>query len=126
MIARAIIRVLINAVALAAAAHIVTGIHYVGLSSLLVMALIFGLVNAFIKPVIKILSCPLLILTLGLFTFIINAFMLLLAGWIAESLGIHFGVDGFVPAFLGALIISIISLLLSFLVPSKRRETDER
>lgn len=124
MIARAIIRILINAVALAAAAHFVTGIYYVGIPSLLLMALIFGLVNAFIKPVIKVLSCPLLILTLGLFTFIINAFMLLLAGWIAETFGVHFGVRGFIPAFWGALIISIVSLLLSFLVPSKRQEEE--
>src|SRR5437867_1186900 len=109
MIARAILRVLINAVALAAAAHFVTGISYVGIPSLLIMALIFGLVNAFIKPIVKILSCPLLILTLGLFTFVINALMLLLAGRIAESFAVHFFVAGFVPAFWGALIVSIVS-----------------
>lgn len=122
MIMRALVRTLINAVALAAAAHFVTGLHYSDIPSLLIMALIVGLVNAFIRPVVKILSCPLLILTLGLFTFVINAFMLLLAGWVAETFGVRFYVDGFIPAFWGALIVTIVSLLLSVFVPSKRRE----
>ena len=123
MLTRLIIRLVINAIALAAAAWAVNGIHYVGLGSLIVMALIFGLVNAIIRPVVRILSFPLLILTLGLFTFVINGLMLLLSSWIAGLLSVQFSVDGFFPAFWGALIISIVSIILSIFVhPPKHEE----
>src|SRR5438093_6403848 len=90
MLARLVLRLLINACALAAAAHFVSGIGYEGYSSLLAMALIFGIVNTMIRPVVTVLSCPLLILTLGLFTFVINGAMLYLAGTIAAVLGLRF------------------------------------
>jgi putative membrane protein len=80
---------------------------------LLIVALIFGLVNAIIRPVLIVLSLPLEILTLGLFTFVINAFMLLLTSWIAQGMGLAFRVDGFLVALLAALIISIVSFVLS-------------
>ena len=121
---RLIVRLLINAAALAAAAWAVDGIDYQGYGSLALMALVFGIVNALIRPIVMILSCPLLVLTLGLFTFIVNALMLLLAGSLARMFGIAFTVDGFVPAFLGAIIISIVSIILSLVLPHRRREEE--
>jgi len=123
MLMRLIVRLLINAAALAVAAWAVPGIHYEGGGALALMALVFGIVNALIRPIVMVLSCPLLILTLGLFTFIINACMLLLAGSLAKMSGIPFFVDGFGAAFLGAIIISVVSIILSLLLPNpKRRE----
>ena len=121
MLMRLIVRLLINAVALAAAAWAVPGIHYQGYGALALMALVFGFVNALIRPIVMALSCPLLILTLGLFTFVVNALMLLLAGRLANILGIPFFVDKLSSAFLGAIIISIVSIILSILLPSPRR-----
>jgi len=77
------------------------------------VALIFGFVNAVIHPILILLSLPLEIITLGLFTFVINALMLLLTSWIAQSMGLGFRVDKFLSALLGALIISIVSFVLS-------------
>jgi putative membrane protein len=75
--------------------------------------LIFGVVNAIIRPILVLLSLPLEILTLGLFIFVINAFMLLLTSWIAPAVGVGFRVDKFLAALFGALIISIVSFVLS-------------
>ena len=125
MLGRWIVKFLINAAALAVAALAVTGIKYEGLGALLAMALVFGIVNAFIKPIIKVLSCPLVILTLGLFTFVINALMLLLAGFLASRIGIGFHVDTFGAAFWGALVVSIVSFILSLLLPSEKRRREE-
>jgi len=75
--------------------------------------LIFGVVNVVIRPIIVLLSLPLEIITLGLFTFVINAFMLLLTSWVAQGMGVGFRVDGFLPALVGALIITIVSFVLS-------------
>jgi len=122
MLIRLIIRLLINAVALAAAASAVKGIHYEGVGSLLLMALVFGAVNAIIRPLVKIISFPLLILTIGLFTFVINALMLLLAGKLAQVFGINFSVEGFGAAFWGALIITIVSVVLSIFVHPRRTQ----
>ncbi len=118
-----LLRWIINAIALAVAATLVSGIHVDGgWLVLALVALIFGLVNALIRPVVTLLTCPLIILTLGLFTLIINAVMLLLASWIAGLLGIGFTVDGFGPAFWGALVISIISFVLSLVVHEGHEE----
>jgi putative membrane protein len=83
------------------------------------VALIFGLINAFLKPVLKILSCPLRLLTMGLFTFVINAGLLLLTSNIAQRLGLDFKIDGFVPALVGSIVISVISLVLSIFIPDE-------
>jgi putative membrane protein len=116
---RLLISWLINAVALAAAVWLVTGISVaddqatwlaVGL-----MAIVFGLVNALIRPIVRFMTCLINIFTLGLFTLVVNALMLWLASWIAGLLDIGFYVDGFVPAFLGALVISVVSFVLSLL-----------
>src|SRR5947209_2737724 len=109
------IRFVINVVAVWAASHLVNALIPGGitpldhLSSLLLVALILGLVNALIKPVLRFLTCPLQILTLGLFTLVINALMLGLTAWIAQQLSIPFAINGFGPALLGAIVITLIS-----------------
>ncbi|CAN5851674.1 phage holin family protein [soil metagenome] len=106
-----IIRFVINAVALWVASQLVTGIHVAdNLSGLLIAALIFGLVNALIKPIIQFFTCPFYVLTLGLFTFVVNALLLMLTSYLS---GNRLGVDGFWPALLGGIVISIVSTLLS-------------
>ncbi|MFN2224240.1 MAG: phage holin family protein [Chloroflexota bacterium] len=105
-----IIRLLINAVALWVAAQIVSGITLSdSLAQVLIVALVFGIINALIKPIVKVLSFPLIIVTLGLFTLVINAFLLLLTDWL--SIGLQ--IDGFWPAVLGAIIVSVVSWFLS-------------
>jgi len=87
------------------------------------VALLFGLVNALLRPILKLLTCPLILLTLGLFTFVINAILLALAAALGRQLGLGFWVEGFGPAFWGALVVSIVSVLLSFgLTERKPRE----
>jgi len=117
---RLIIRWLINAAALWAAAELVSGIGYEGWPALLIVALIFGLVNALIRPILRLLTCPLQILTLGLFTIVINALMLLLTSWLAEQFNIAFWVSGFWPdAVLGALVVSAVSIVLSIFLKDR-------
>ncbi len=93
-----------------------------GLITYFAMALILGLVNAIIAPVIKLLTCPLILLTLGLFTLVINGAMLLLASNIGSSLGLAFEVDSFAAAFFGALVISVVSFVLSVLTGINRED----
>jgi putative membrane protein len=108
-----LIRWLINAAALAVAAYLLPGITVSDWQALLVAALILGLVNAVIKPVLKLVTCPLIVLTAGLFTLIINAAMLGLTAWLAESFDVGFTVDGLGTALLGAVIITIVSWALT-------------
>ncbi len=112
-----LLRLIFNAAGLYIATQIVPGISMNGdWTTLAVVAFIFGLVNALVRPVLEFLTCPLLILTLGLFTFVVNALMLMLTSWVAAQLELGFRVDGFGPAFWGALVISIVSFLLTLLV----------
>ncbi|MQS13140.1 phage holin family protein [Streptomyces kaniharaensis] len=112
-----VIKTLINAVAIWVAAWIVTGIQLTDGNAdwqrkaltVVAVALVFGVVNWLIKPVVKLFSFPLFILTLGLITFVINALMLWLTSWASGKLNLDFHVDGFVPALLGSLIISLVS-----------------
>ena len=121
-------RMLINAVAIWMAAALVTGISiatdgrdtYVQVLVVLFIALVFTVVNTAIKPVVKLLSLPLLILTLGLFTLVINALMLLLTAWITDSTEYGLSIDGFWTAVWGSVIISIVNFLLGALVPDRR------
>jgi putative membrane protein len=116
-----LLRLLINAAALWVAIQIVDGIDHRGSWwSLLFVALVFGVLNASVRPLLKLLSIPLLILTLGLFIFVINAVMLLLTGWVSDLLNLGFYVDGFWPAFLGGLVVTIISLLLSLFTGARK------
>ncbi|HLN81086.1 MAG TPA: phage holin family protein, partial [Thermoanaerobaculia bacterium] len=97
--------------------QIVPGVRHDGpWTSLLLVALVFGVLNAIVRPLLKLLTCPLILLTLGLFTFVINALMLWLTSAVSESFGLGFHVDGFVPAFLGALVVTIVSVLLSVII----------
>lgn len=109
---------------MAVAAWIVPGI-YVNephrVWAVVLVALVLGLVNAFIRPVIYALSCGLIVITLGLFTLVINGLMLWLASWImVELAGLGFHVDGFWNAVLGALIISVVSVIVSVFVGKKK------
>ena len=119
---RFLFRLLINAVALWVATRIVPGVTFTGETGyLIVVALVFGLLNALVRPILTLLTCPLLVLTLGLFTFVINAVILLLTSALSEKLGLGFSVSGFWAAFLGALVVSIVSILLSLLIPDPER-----
>jgi putative membrane protein len=109
-----IIRVVINAVALWVADYFLDGLTVSdSTGELILVAVVFGLVNAFIKPIVQILSCPLTIVTLGLFTLVINALMLMLTGWLTGG-GVN--TTDFGAALLGALIISIVSTVLSWVL----------
>ena len=111
-----IFRWAINAVALYVAILIVPGIKLNGAwTDVLWLALIIGLLNALVRPLLKFLTCPLIILTLGLFTLVINTGMLLLTSKIGQSLGIGLVVDGFWTALLGSLIISVVSVIMSII-----------
>jgi len=112
-----LVRLLINAAALWAAIAIVPGVEYRGeWIYLLFVSLVFGVLNALLRPILKFLTCPLLIATLGLFTLVINAFVLWLTSAVSRSFGLGFTVSGFWPAFLGALVVSVVSILLSLFV----------
>lgn len=120
-----LIRLIINAVALLVAAWLVPGIYLSAARgsatpndwlTLGIVALIFGVVNVIIRPIVLLFTLPLNIITLGLFTFVVNALMLILTSWIAEGMGLGFRVAGFWPALLGALIVSVVSFVLNRLV----------
>jgi putative membrane protein len=106
-----LIRLVVNAVALICVAYVVPGIHVSGLGGALIAALILGIVNAILRPILMVLSLPLEVITLGLFTLVINALLF----WLVGALHVGLTVDGFWPAFWGALVMSIISWILSFL-----------
>ena len=117
-----ILRWVINAVAIGLAIQFVDGIKLGAgtdqgrVIGILVLALIFGLVNAFLGPILKLLTCPLIILTLGLFTLVINTFLLLLTAQIGHFFGIPLKIEGFGSALLGAIIISVVSVVLSLIL----------
>ena len=109
-----IIRLVINGIALYIATRFVPGLTFDGhWTTIAIVAFIFGLVNALVRPLLEVLTCPLVILTLGLFTFVINALMLMLTGWIADQFGLGFHVIGFMPALIGALVVSAVSFVLN-------------
>jgi putative membrane protein len=123
-----VIQLLINAGALYVAVLIVDGLDFSFDSEqawlkFVVVALIFGLVNTFVKPILKLLTLPITMVTLGLFLLVINALMLLLTGWISDQLDLGFVVDGFLPALLGAVVVSIVGFLLSMVIGATRRAT---
>jgi len=117
-----ILRLIINAIALFAATQVgVPGLRFDGdWKTIVVVAFIFGLVNALIRPLLTLLTCPLVLLTLGLFTLVINALMLALTGWFAEQFHLGFVVDGFWAAFVGALVVSVVSWALTLIVGEGR------
>lgn len=124
-----VIRVLINGVAIWLATLLLSGLEIVGDDGdagkkaliILGIAVVFGVVNAVVKPIVQILSIPLYILTLGLFTLVVNALMLMLTAWITEFTSWGLEIESFWWAVGGALIISIVSFALSVLIPESRR-----
>jgi len=114
-----ILRVLINAVAIWLTTLLLPGFNFAGnIVNLIVVAIIFGLVNAIIRPIVKLLTLPITVITLGLFTLVINTLMLLLTAWISGSLSLGGGFcQNFLIAFLAAIIISVISTILSWFLP---------
>jgi putative membrane protein len=107
-----VLRFLISLVAIGFSQYVVDGFNIDGWGALLFGAVILGLINAYIKPFVSIISCPLTIITLGFFALVINAAMLGLTSWLAGLVDLDFDVDGFVAAFLGALVISLVSVPL--------------
>lgn len=127
---RLVLRLVITAAALLIATAVVNGVDLVGVApgelpsaqtllNLLIVAVIFGLVNAIVRPILKSMTCAITFFTLGLFIFVINALMLLLTSFIAQQFEIGFTVDGFVPALLGSIVITVVSVVLSIFVPDK-------
>lgn len=117
-----LVRWMINTIALSAAVQVIPGIHFTdGPLQLLAVALVFGVVNAVLRPILTVLSCPLVLLTLGLFTLVINAVMLLLTARLAAIWNLGFRVDGFMPAFWGGLVVGLVSLALALLVSGDQR-----
>ncbi len=112
-----LIRLLVNAAALWVATRLVPGVTYGGGTlPFLGVALVFGVVNATIRPVAKVLTLPLIIVTLGIFALVVNGLMLWLTSSLSESLGLGFAVTGFWPAFWGGLVVSLVSTILSMLI----------
>jgi len=105
-------RWLVNTVAVLVAAHLVRGISYESFTGLLIASLVLGVLNAFLRPLLLLLSLPLVFFTLGLFVLVINAFLLYFVGWLVKS----FHVDSFGDAFWGALVVSLVSMLLNSLI----------
>ena len=117
-----LMRLLVSALALYAAVRLVPGIGYDGnWTTLAGMALLFGLVNAFVRPFLTLLSCPLIIISMGVFLWVINGVLLLLAARLAAWFGVGFYVDGLAPAFWGALVVSVVSFLLNLFVRDAER-----
>ncbi len=121
-----LIKVVINGVALWVAALVVSGVNLAEgsatwskkLLTIVLVALLFGLVNAVIKPIVKLFSFPFIVLTLGLFTFVVNAFMLQITEWISKPLGLSFSIDEFFwDAVLAAVVITLVSWVLSVVLP---------
>jgi putative membrane protein len=122
-----ILRWIINAVAIFLAIRFVPGIQFAGgVLGIVWLALIFGLVNAFLRPLLQLLTCPLIILTLGLFTLLINTFLFWLTAQIGSFFGIAMTIDGFWPALLGGLVVSIVSIILSMILKDELRDRPRR
>ncbi len=130
---RLVLRLLINGAALylVIGTGWIEGIHAENTSwwGILLLALIFGLINALLRPLIKFLTCPLIILSLGFFALVINTALFWFTGWLGQLLDVGFSVDGFGPAFLGGLVVSVVSWILSMLLKDElepRRRRDKR
>lgn len=120
---RLLLRWAVNAIALWAAIELVPGIQHDGTEvSLLIIALIFGLVNALVRPLLMLLTCPLIVLTMGLFILVINTIMLALTEWLSGVFNLGLTIDGLWPTFLGALVISVVSAVINLLVKDAHEE----
>jgi putative membrane protein len=128
---RFLLRVLVSAAALGVATWAVSGIELLAgstwskVGTLLAVALIFGLINATLKPLIKVVGCAFYVLTLGLAALVVNGLLLWLASAIAGDLDLPFHITGFWPAFWGAIIVGLVSWILNLLIGDERREDRE-
>ena len=128
---RFLLRVLVSAAALGVATWAVSGIELLAgsgwtrVGTLLAVALIFGLINATLKPLIKVIGCAFYVLTLGLAALVVNGLLLWLTSFIAGDLTLPFHVTGFWPAFWGAIVVGLVSWLLNLLIGDDRRRKDE-
>jgi len=128
---RILVRLVASAIALAVATALVPGIVLLTASTgskvltLLAVALIFGVVNAILKPIIKTIGCAFYVLTLGLVALLVNALLLWLTSWVVGKLKLPFHVTGFWPAFWGAIIIGLVSWLLNLLIGDRPKRDDE-
>ncbi|MBA2628155.1 MAG: phage holin family protein [Gemmatimonadales bacterium] len=119
---RALLRFLVSTLALAIAVWIVPGLHYRGtLAGFLPVAAVFGLVNGLLRPILMILTCPLVLVTLGLFTLVINALLLMATGALSARLGLGLVVHSFHAAFLGGMVVGLASMALTLAL---REHTD--
>lgn len=119
---RFILRWAINAVAIFLAIRFVPGITLQsGLLSVIWLALILGLMNAFLRPLLTLLTCPLIIVTLGLFTLLINTFLFWLTGQVGQIIGIQITINGFWPAFLGGLVVSVVSVVMTLILKDEMK-----
>ena len=119
---RALLRFALNTAALYAAVWLVPGIRFDGgLGQFLLVGVVFGLVNTLLRPLLTILTCPLVVLTLGLFTLVINALMLLATAWLSERWELGFTVDGFVAALLGGIIVGVTSTILALFLGNEAK-----
>lgn len=127
-----LIRIVINAIALWITTLVVSGIEVTGSSTmrdvltLILVAVIFGVVNAVLKPIIHVVGCVFYVLTLGLFALVVNALLFLLTDWIAGGIGLPFEIDGFWPAFWGAIVMAVVSWLISLVVPDRWEGKSDR
>ena len=123
---RFLLRLLANMGALAVATWLLSGISLTApttagkVLTLLVVALIFGIVNAIVKPIFTLVTACVVVLTLGLFLVVINALMLLLTSWLSDQFNLGWSVDGFWTALLGSIIVSIVSFVLNAFIPDKK------
>jgi len=114
---------LLNAAALWVAAWLLPGLEFHGSAlDLLLVAAVFGVVNSLLRPILTVLTCPLIVLTLGLFTLVINALMLMVTGWISARWE-GFTVSGFWAAFFGGLVVGLVSLVLTMVLPRTAQES---
>jgi putative membrane protein len=122
-----LLRLIVTALSLWVATRFVSGITFTGDNyvALLGVALVFGVVNSLVKPILSLFSFPVVLLTLGLFLFVINGLMLLLTSYLSSRLGFGFHVSGIVPAIIGSLVVSITAGILHFVLGTNRDSDDE-
>ena len=123
-----VIGVIVSAIALAATAYVLPGISYGDTTTLVVVALVFGVVNALIRPAVRLLSLPLRMMTFGLFGLVINGALLLLTAWIADAVGATFTIDSFPPdlsfnaigvAIVATIVMGVVTTILNMVLPSR-------
>jgi len=116
-----LLRIVVNAVAIFAAVRLLPGLHWNGtVVQLAGVALVMGVVNGFLKPILKLLTCPLQMLTLGLFGLVLNGLLLMLTAYLSQQFGFDFKVDGILWAIIGGIVIGLVSTVLTLLIPGKQ------